>query len=475
MRRLIHWSEGMFVRVQALQGLQHGLLERLEGLRGLMRHHPYGVVDAKLDRDALEAGRVKFSRLHVIFRGGTELVAPDDADLDSLDVREALRRAGSTAELVVGVALPEHHLNRPNAFRPDERLDPQVRYRYIPREEPRADDNSGDNEQPLVVRALNARLMFEHSDLTGLHFLPLLKVRKGALVAGAEFRVERVLEYAPPSVFLTSSEAVTELVRLSIQRIESSRGRVLRKLRRDGLNPARISSVQTLTGEQFLGFQRLLILSRHAPRLLALQQTASVTPFELFLGLVEALGELEVLRPALAGSLAQLIYDHDDPYPVFERLAGRLEQALREAEGVNSLRVPFQSEGQNFQATLPSEFFGPDVTGYFLAIRTSVPRADLERNVPNRNLFELTTAQRLGKSFGGLQLAYEPAPPAGLIDEANLHYFRLEHRKLPELWDLIQNAKEMSVRKRVPALDLGDATLTLYATLKPRSSDPDAD
>ena len=93
MTRLVHWQEGMFMRVQHLQSLQQGLLERLEDIRRFQHHYPYGVIEAELARDALEGGKVRFSRLRAILRNGLEVSVPEGCELDALPVREAVARS----------------------------------------------------------------------------------------------------------------------------------------------------------------------------------------------------------------------------------------------------------------------------------------------------------------------------------------------------------------------------------------------
>src|SRR2546421_213883 len=95
MTRLVHWHEGMFMRVQNLQMMQQGMLERIEGLRSLQHHYPYGIIEAVVARDALQTGKLRFERLRAVFRNGVEIEAPAECDLPALPLQEELARSRS--------------------------------------------------------------------------------------------------------------------------------------------------------------------------------------------------------------------------------------------------------------------------------------------------------------------------------------------------------------------------------------------
>jgi type VI secretion system protein ImpJ len=470
MTRLVHWQEGMFMRVQSLQMLQQGLLERTEALRQMQQHYPYGVLEIDWDRAALEAGKISFTRLRVVLRTGLEVIVPEQCELASFPVREELGRS-RTGELTILLGVPDHGLDHPNAFQARARADLQAKYRYLVQDEDRPDENTGDNRQPVLVRTLNGRLLFEHQDRSGLECLPLLRVRRAGMGAGTEFRVEVIPTVAPPCRLLSAWPPMAEMVRLAVQRVETSRRSLARSLR------AQKFSLDALHGIQVVKLVRLLALSRHGARLATLLRSPHTTPFEAFQALYEILCELEVLRPRMDLTTDRaLAYDHDDIYPVMSRLCDRLEQALRDTGEVNYLAVQFVAQPQQpdqVRAAITPEFFGANVTAYYLAVKTQLAVGDLTNTLQDRMRFELTVPSRLGQAFGGLQLRHEPDPPAGFPDAPDLYYFRIEQSAHASLWDKVQAEKELGINRRNPHLSLINAAFTLYATLEPRA--PEAD
>ena len=461
------------MRVQTLQALQQGLLERLDGLRQMHRHYPYGVVEMELARDALEAGKISFTRLRVILRNGLEVVVPSQCELESFPVRDELARSPS-GELSILLGVPEYSLERPNALRPAAKTDLLAKYRYVVQDEFRPDENSGDNAQPIFTRTLNARLLFDVQDQRGLECLPLLRVRRAAAGAGAEFRIELVPEAVPPCLLLAAGPALAEEARLAIQLVLLARRRLARHLRTQRI------SLDTLAGAQIHQVIRLMALARHGARLAPLQQSPNTTPFEMFQALYEALCELEALRPGVDLEGTRLEYDHEDPFRLFSLLRTRLDEALREAEGVNYEAVEFEPEPQKpdrVRARLKPKFLGTNVAAYYLAIKTPLSVTEVAAILTDKRRFELTIPERLGQAFGGLLLTHTPNFPAGLPDAPDLHYFRVEltgNKNKPEmlLWDKVRAGGELAIQRKSPLIDLSNAAFTFYAIFQPRTLDP---
>jgi predicted component of type VI protein secretion system len=491
----------MFMRVQSLQMLQQGLLERIEELRRFQQHYPYGIIEAQVASDALAAGKVRFSRLHAVLPNGLEMVVPEECELPALPVREAIARSRS-GEVTVMLGVPDYATNGQNTFRLGEVPNSQVNFRYVPRDEQRADENTGENKQPIIVRTLHARLLFEHESKSGLEVMPLLKVRKASAGTGTEFRVELVPGFAPPCLYLPppalSAEErqgvpppsggepelslphrLAEEVYLSVQRVEVARRQLSARMQDQHLGRG------ALEGVQFQKWIRLLALSRHAARMLALQRAPRTTPFEMFLALYEALRELEASQPrrnVAAGRGPQdtsLEYNHEDAFAVFSRLRSRLEKALVDIGGVEFYEAAFEPDSASpnrVRAVLRQEFFGNNIAAWYLAVQTPLAVSVLIPVLENRMNFELTTPDRIGTSWGGLKLRHQPNSPPGLPNEPDLYYFQVEQSAdavLRQLWAEVSTGAGLAIDRSNPHLNLSDAVFKFYAILQPTAYDAD--
>jgi predicted component of type VI protein secretion system len=488
----------MFMRVQSLQMLQQGLLERLEAARRFQHHYPYGVIEAEVASDELTGGKLRFNRLRAVLPNGLEVVVPEECDLQALPVREEISKS-RTGEVVVLLGVPDYLATGQNTFPIGQIPNRQVNLRFIPWPEQRVDENSGDNKQSIYVRTLNTRLLFEHESRAGLECLPLVKVRKASIGTGKDFRVELVPNFVPPCLFLPTPELaagsgaagsnggtdlslphrLAEQVNLAVQAVERARRELGARMQGQAFGSG------ALKGSQFQDWIRLLALARHAARLLTLQQSSHTTPFEMFLGLYEALREMESSKPrrGAAGRAqqdARLEYEHGDVYAVFTKLWARLKPALEDVIKVECYEAPFEadpSSANRVRAELREEFFGEDVLAWLLSVRApQLAESDLTRLVQDRIRFELTTPGLIDYGNGGLQLRRKPNPPAGLDEAPDLFYYQVElsnNAILQELWAQVRETRQLAINKINPNLNLEEATFTFYAILKPKTDNPD--
>ena len=205
----IHWAEGLFLQPHHLQRAQHSVADQIRAERQLSWPYPYGVLEAKLSRDELENMRVRFDRLRVIMPSGLEVNFPENADLPTLDIRQAFSKGTGSFGIALGVPLWQP--GRANTFPLGQPVDPRVKLLYRVGEVECADENTGENAKPLQVRKINARLMLEQEDTSDMEALPLLRIVRAT---GEEVGLPREdSEYVPPCLILSGSPVLREMVR----------------------------------------------------------------------------------------------------------------------------------------------------------------------------------------------------------------------------------------------------------------------
>src|SRR5437773_1659346 len=205
----IHWQEGLFLQPHHLQRMQKALRDDVTAERRLAWAYPYGVVDTRLSRDELENFRVRFERLRVIMPSGLELNYPENAELPSLDIKQAFAKGAGTFNLFLGVPLWQNA--RANTLNVEAGGDGRVKLLYRIGEIECTDENTGENPKPIQVRKINARLMFDNEDTADMELIPLLKIVRAT---GQELGLPREdPEYVPPCLVLSGSAILRELVR----------------------------------------------------------------------------------------------------------------------------------------------------------------------------------------------------------------------------------------------------------------------
>src|SRR5258705_9094323 len=101
----IHWQEGLFLQPHHLQRMQKGLADVVSEERRLGWPYPYGLIEARLSRDELENMRVRFDKLRAIMPSGLEVNFPENAELPSLDIKQAFSKGSGTFRVFLGVPL----------------------------------------------------------------------------------------------------------------------------------------------------------------------------------------------------------------------------------------------------------------------------------------------------------------------------------------------------------------------------------
>lgn len=118
------WGRGVMVSPQHFQQQVAYAAWSVECIAQMSLNHPWGVIEAAFEPDALKLGRLQARKLHVRFQDGT-LVDSDNAD----GLPPALLLDGESGEALVMLALPLMRANGGNCLAPDAIAERPVRYR----------------------------------------------------------------------------------------------------------------------------------------------------------------------------------------------------------------------------------------------------------------------------------------------------------------------------------------------------------
>src|SRR5207302_2986418 len=205
----IHWHEGLFLQPHHFQRFQKSVFDQFGSDRSLAWAYPYGVVEARLSADELENMRLRFDRLHAIMPSGIEVDFPHNAELPSLDVKQAFAASGGSFYVFLGV--PLWFDQRANTLSPAQAADARAKLLYRVAETECPDENTGENPKPMLMRRYNARLLLENEDTSDLEVIPLLRIVRAV---GEEVGLPRQdPEYVGPCFVMRGSPVLRELAR----------------------------------------------------------------------------------------------------------------------------------------------------------------------------------------------------------------------------------------------------------------------
>jgi type VI secretion system ImpJ/VasE family protein len=447
----VHWHEGLFLQPHHLQTMQRFFLDRFTLERRFGWAYPYGVVESRLSADALENMLVKFDRLTVVMPSGLVVSIPDNADLPTLDIKEAFEAGQEAFTVFLGV--PLWFAERANVIANRTEDDWRVKRLYRPAEADRLDENTGENRQAVATRRINVRLMLKGEDPSDMELIPLLRVTHAT---GDEVGMPRLdPKFIPPCLTLGGSPVLRDLVRDLANQVEASRKELSLQITRGGFH------VDTLRGIQFEQLLRLRTLNHFAGRLLPMVEVPGMAPFDLYLELRGLLGELAALYPD-RDQYDVAKYDHDAVALPFFELATKIRALLRGAVAPSFIKVPFVPEGNTLVAALSDEHLSR-ANEYFLGVKTKEDPKVVAHLVEDPDEFKLMAKSLALKAIFGVRLALERIPPLELPSETGLIYFRLLRAESARMWERV--AEEKSLSARWPGLDTSDFKLTLYMTV----------
>lgn len=432
----VHWHEGLFLQPHHLQAMQGSVDAKLGFERELGQAYPHGVVESRLDMDALANGKVRFEKLVAVLPGGRIVDHPNGADLPALDIEQAFAASPRGLRILLGV--PAYDASRANTIDLGEDADWRVKRLWRVIEQDRKDENTGENAQPVLHRRVNARLMLDTDDRTGIEAMPLVRVVHAAgEVAGQPVSDEG---YAPPCLVLAGSGVLRELVRDLANRVEAARKETRDLLVRGGFNPSSPRPTDPMA------MMRLMVLNRFAGRLPSIAQAAvGVSPLAAYLELRDLQGGLAALSPN-DDAFDAPAYDHDDPLGAFKAIAEAIRTMLGDAGPRLPMdTVPFTGE----PATVAFEEKHLAGSEFYLEVRTREDPRALVALVEDKDKFKLmaTSFVKAGRDFFGVVLAEERDPPAAFPSGGGVRYFRIErHQRTSKLmWERITQEKSATI------------------------------
>jgi type VI secretion system protein ImpJ len=447
----IHWHEGLFLQPHHLQRMQRELHLKVAQERRLLCAYPYGLIEAQLSADELANMRLRFTTLRVIMSSGLEVNFPENADLPSIDIKPAFSSSGGGFTVYLGVPIWQD--KRANSIEVGPNADPRAKLIYRVEEAEYADENTGLNPKPLLMRRINARLLLDNEDRNDLEVLPLLRIGRAV---GDQIGLPRLdNEFVPPCIFLSGSSILSQMVRDLVNQIEASRKELVVQVTRGGF------SVETMRGSQFEQVMRLRTLNRFSARLPSLLATSSTTPFQWYLELREMLAELAALNPD-KDTFEVVPYNHQNPYGGFSELSEKIRVYLKGAVAASFLKLDFKQEGDMYTATFTDEQFTRP-NEYYLGIKSKEDPRTVARLAEDPDRFKFMPKSLATRAIRGVEMKEERFPPMQLPAQTGLSYFRLQRAEGSRVWQVLQAEKAAAIRW--PGADASDFQITLYMTI----------
>jgi type VI secretion system protein ImpJ len=434
--------------------MQRYLLGQTCDARELGFAFSYGLVELELAAGELEKKLIRIKQLRAVMPSGVVIECPGNADIPALHINDRFDR--DSKPFVVCLAVPLWHETRANASEGNGQADGGGRPIYSVASVSFRDENTGVNPQAIPTRRLNARLMLDDGDKTGLEVLPLLRVVHDT--RGDKDIPAEDTNFIPPCLVIGGSRSLHDGIATIANLVASERSQLVRQLEQVGF------SVKAVREDQVERLMRLMVLNRHAASLGHMAKLERTTPSQAYVALRMLHAELAALVPPAEDPFDDIPdYEHEQLELAFGELFKKLPPMIPGQEETGWVGRAFALRDQVWTVELSEDEVTTPID-YLLSVRSGEDPDRIRKVVEDGTKFLLDSFPqlRLRVKVRGVKLKEERAP-SGLPAPNDVHYFRLCRADGPMsvmAWGRIKRDKNVAVRwEELPAEAFADMKL----------------
>ncbi|BAN45887.1 type VI secretion system baseplate subunit TssK [Metapseudomonas resinovorans] len=362
------WAAGTLLSPQQFQQQARWEAWTNECIAQLALAHPWGVLAATFDMDALKLGKLKASRLHLRMPDGT-LIDTDRADRlpPALELSRVL--ADDTRSATLLLALPLEQGNGNNCILDGGQEDRPTRYRQGWRT---VQDLYGDEEQSVSVMEHQLRLRLGSDDNGEYLTCPVARLTRDAQ---GNWALDPA--YVPPLLsFAAHAGLQTQLENLLTQ-LSAKRQRLMGMRRESNQRMADFAVADVSL------FWLLNALNTYQPVLADLRAHPSRHPEQVYLELAKLAGSL--LTFSLEHDIESIpAYRHEQLEAVFPPLMGMISTLLEASLPSRVIALELEESGANrWRVSLNDpRLREPGGADFYLSVRSRLPAAQVQSQLP---------------------------------------------------------------------------------------------
>ncbi|MES4613092.1 MAG: type VI secretion system baseplate subunit TssK [Ewingella sp.] len=407
------WTRGILVSPQQFQ--QQASLEAWtnECIAQMGVLHPWGVLHASFEQDALAQGRLKAERLHVRFQDGT-LVDTGSADLLPSTLTLAANLPAQANEATVMLAIPQTYANGGNCLQPDELAERPVRYRQAWRD---VQNHYGDDKKQIAVMTHELSLRLSTQENGDYQTCPVALLRRDQ-----QGRWTQDKSFIPPLLSLQASHWCSEQLEILMVQLRARLQRLMGMRRESNARMADFAVADVSL------FWLLNALNSAEPVLGNFQRYPQVHPERLYQELARLAGSL--LTFSLEhDSTAIPVYQHDRLTAVFPPLFALLNILLEASLPSRLVAVELVHDARinQWRADLHDPRLREEVD-FYLSVRSTLSSAQLQTQFPQ--LCKVGAPDDVGNvvnvALNGIPLRALTHVPAAIPLRLENQYFSLD-------------------------------------------------
>jgi len=442
MEKPLFWHQGLFLQPQHLQ-LNHSYHD--SSLTPYNRHiqpHLTGVGNVSIRGSAVSGSSIHIDAGDFWFRDGTYAVIGENAVLEPRRFQESWVDGGKPLAVYVGIRKMNRYQGNVTLLGPGVNS-AEVTTRYLAGEEPESVNDLHQDGPPAQLKTLTLLLkVFFHTELDQLGGYELIPV---AMLERNGDDIVLSTRFIPPVYALSASPVLWGLVQDIYDQL-SYKGHELESYKKKrGVHNAEFGS------RDMVFLLALRTLNRYIPKIAHLIEYKEVHPWNLYVTLRQAIGELSsfsehvnVLGQTEDGGKGLPPYDHNNLWHCYSQAGLILAALLDEITSGPEYIIEFQREDPYLNAMLlpphleaNSQYYlvvtGPEEKDHILeAVKIGV-KLGSKASVP----------AFVERSLPGIALEHLASPPQELPRRGNSSYFRIDSQD--DRWHRVEREKHISL------------------------------
>jgi type VI secretion system protein ImpJ len=398
------WSEGMMLQPQHFQQQSRYHESQLRNSIAFCQSHFFGISSIEIDKSHLKNGKLCLSAGEGILPDGSYFRFPEiDNAPDAIDVNDDLLNS------TIYLALTIKRIGNTETFR-----DNSVQSRFdIVEHDTRDISGTSSTQQTIEVSGFSFSLRTDKDDNNEFDCIPIAIIEDVNLSG----RVTLKENFIPPHLNIKNNAYISgflsELVKLAKHRINSL--------------AERVSVAGKATTTEVTDFLMLQTLNRHYPLLVNLDHAEKLSPYDLYVKLIELIGDMSTfIKPdKLVPDLPH--YLHNDLTGVFLILIDELRQVFSVVLEQNSINIPLQVKKYGISIGAISDRTLFSSASFIIAVSADISTDEIRQYFPPQvkigaveQIKELVNIQLPGIQLNSLAVA-----PREIPYKRNFVYFEL--------------------------------------------------
>ena len=311
--RKIVWNEGMLLTPHHFQQWDNYHEELLNSRVHSMMQHDYGVVELRLNNEAIANGNFQITNCRAVMPDGLIVNVPD-AEAGP-DLRQVAGHFRVEAEkLGVHLAIPAKKMGEANFQSNGATGNNNIR--FLQEGAVVKDETSGTNEQPIAYAKSNLRIIFDdelRDGFTSIKIAELERTPTGQLKLSDS--------YIPPILKSSSSEWMVNMLRQIVEILITKSASLSEQRRHTN------ATLADFTTSEVAVFWLLNTINASIPTMAHFFRSPLVHPERIYLEIATLVGKLMTF--SLEYHQKDFVkYDHDDLYFTFSNLSAQLRELL---------------------------------------------------------------------------------------------------------------------------------------------------